>query len=76
MWWQERKKIFSSFLESNLVDEEEKRKEGKRDYIINILLFGLDKVESNVNARSDTILIVTLDFKNNKIKLSSLMRDM
>jgi LCP family protein required for cell wall assembly len=33
-------------------------------------------MEPSGNARSDTIMILTVDFKNKKVKLSSLMRDM
>lgn len=48
----------------------------KRDDIVNIVLFGLDRTEPNENSRSDSMIVLTLDFKNKKIKLSSLMRDM
>lgn len=44
--------------------------------IINILLFGLDSRVENTISRSDTIMIATIDKKNQTIKLTSLMRDM
>lgn len=45
--------------------------------IINILLFGLDRRSSNEKgARSDAIMIATIDKKHEKLKLTSLMRDM
>lgn len=47
------------------------------DDIINILLVGADKRESwNDSGRSDSCMIATIDLKHNKLKLSSLMRDM
>jgi len=45
------------------------------DEIINILLFGLDSRVEGQRSRSDTIMIATLDSKENKIKLTSIMRD-
>lgn len=44
--------------------------------VINILLFGLDSRVENSVSRSDTIMIATIDKKNQVIKLTSLMRDM
>lgn len=44
--------------------------------VINILLFGLDSRVENKLSRSDTIMIATIDKKNQVIKLTSLMRDM
>ncbi|MBL4937096.1 LCP family protein [Clostridium sp. YIM B02515] len=47
-----------------------------RSDIINIALYGTDVGRAKYDApHSDSIIIVTLDFKNNKIKLSSVMRD-
>ncbi|WP_312654133.1 LCP family protein [Proteiniclasticum sp.] len=43
--------------------------------IINVLLFGIDKRSDEETGRSDSIMILTIDPVNNKIKLSSLMRD-
>ncbi len=47
----------------------------KRNDIVNIVLFGLDGSDYD-KTRSDSIIILTVDFMNKKIKLSSLMRDM
>lgn len=44
--------------------------------IINIALFGIDARKNKYEAsHSDSIIIATLDFKNDKVKLSSIMRD-
>lgn len=42
--------------------------------IKNIALFGIDAPEGK-NGRSDSIIILTIDKKNNELKLSSIMRD-
>lgn len=44
--------------------------------VTNILLFGLDARSQKEASRSDTIMIATIDKKNQAIKLTSLMRDM
>lgn len=54
----------------------DKSKSEVRNDIVNIVLFGLDNTNFNENSRSDSIIILTADFINKKIKLSSLMRDM
>lgn len=46
------------------------------DKIVNIALFGLDRRSTSDNSRSDSMMILTLDFKHHKVKLTSLMRDM
>jgi polyisoprenyl-teichoic acid--peptidoglycan teichoic acid transferase len=43
--------------------------------ITNILLVGTDARTLNESARSDTIMILTLDDNHKKIKLTSIMRD-
>ena len=43
--------------------------------ITNIALFGVDQREGDSTARSDTIMIVSVDKRHNKIKLCSIMRD-
>ena len=42
---------------------------------INILLVGTDAREKDVQSRSDTMMLLTLDYKNNQIKLTSFLRD-
>lgn len=42
---------------------------------INILLVGTDAREKDVNSRSDTMILLTLDYKNKQIKLTSFLRD-
>lgn len=46
------------------------------DGITNILLIGADYREGEEQARSDTMMILTIDTVNDKIKLTSLLRDM
>ena len=41
----------------------------------NILLLGVDRRGSSGNSRTDTMLIATLDKKNKRLKLTSLLRD-
>jgi LCP family protein required for cell wall assembly len=45
--------------------------------ILNIALFGVDRhAEADSRSRSDSILILSIDSRHQKIKLTSLMRDM
>lgn len=44
--------------------------------VTNIALFGLDRRNPGEASRSDAMMVVSLDKKNRKIKVSSLMRDM
>ena len=47
------------------------------DSIINVLLIGSDKrIEWTETGRSDSVMIATLDMKNKRLKITSLMRDM
>ena len=43
--------------------------------ITNIAFFGLDRTQKDEASRSDSIIIFSIDTKNNKIKMSSIMRD-
>jgi LCP family protein required for cell wall assembly len=43
--------------------------------VMNIVLLGIDSRGFSGNIRSDSIIIVSLDRKNNNIKLTSIMRD-
>ena len=43
--------------------------------VLNVLLFGSDTLSKTDNGRSDSILLLSLDNKNKKIKLTSIMRD-
>ncbi|MBC8062339.1 MAG: LCP family protein [Clostridiaceae bacterium] len=48
----------------------------KGDTITNILLLGIDSRDPNSDVgRSDTIMILTVDEKNDKLKVTSIMRD-
>lgn len=44
--------------------------------VINIALFGLDRRDPDEGSRSDSIIIISIDRKNKKIMMTSLMRDM
>ncbi|KAF1085722.1 putative transcriptional regulator YwtF [Sporotomaculum syntrophicum] len=48
----------------------------KQEGIVNIALFGLDRYQRAQNGRSDTIIICTIDFAQQTIKMSSIMRDL
>jgi len=55
-------------VETNLVYDQD---------VVNILLIGADKRADEIDVgRSDTTMIATIDLKNGKLKLTSLMRDM
>jgi LCP family protein required for cell wall assembly len=56
-----------------LVETNELQLESKE--IINIAFFGLDRRDKNEPSRSDSIMILSIDEKHNKIKISSIMRD-
>ena len=43
---------------------------------IHVLLIGVDRRGSSGNSRADTVMIATIDKKNGRLKLTSLMRDM
>ncbi|SHE84626.1 LCP family protein [Clostridium fallax] len=60
------KEIKEDLKEENLKEKED---------TINILLIGTDKREESERGRADSIIIGTLDNKNNKIKLTSILRD-
>ena len=47
----------------------------KSDSVYNILLIGTDERKSQTNYRSDTMMLVSIDKKNGKLKLSSFLRD-
>lgn len=48
----------------------------KNDHsITNIALFGVDEREGETAFRSDAIMVLTVDKQNNKLKLSTVMRD-
>lgn len=46
------------------------------DEVRNIALFGLDRRSAKERGRSDVMMILTVDFTHQKIKLTSLMRDL
>jgi len=46
------------------------------DAITNILLLGVDDYQKNDTGRSDSMMMVSVDTRHNKLKLTSFMRDM
>ncbi|TDT50835.1 LCP family protein [Fonticella tunisiensis] len=51
--------------------------ENKDSNIINIVFFGLDRRnQTSESSRSDSIIVVSIDKTNQKVKMTSLMRDM
>lgn len=48
----------------------------KSDEVTNILLIGVDRRQSEESSRSDTMMLLSIDRANKKIKLTSFMRDM
>lgn len=62
--------------ENNLgISSEIEDKYGKTD-IFNVAIFGVDtRDENSFSGRSDSIIIVSVDRKNNTVKLSSILRD-
>lgn len=58
------------------VQTEEKVEVREKNNILNIVLFGLDRRNPDEDSRSDSIMIISIDNKNQKIKVTSLMRDM
>ena len=59
------------------IDEKEfKNPKKSEDDFVNILILGVDKADPTDVGRSDCTMIATIDKKHNKIKLTSLMRDM
>lgn len=57
-----------------IVEEVEEQLSQYNDSVTNIALFGIDAGEDGVG-RSDSIMIATIDSKNKKLKLTSIMRD-
>jgi len=51
------------------------QKEEEDNELINIALFGVDRRAANEASRSDSIMILSIDKKHKKIKMSSIMRD-
>lgn len=45
------------------------------DDVYNILLMGIDNLNTESSSRSDAMILLSIDTKNNKLKLSSFLRD-
>lgn len=56
-------------INENVIKKEEESK------VINIAIFGVDKNGNQTNGRSDAMKVVSLDFENNKAKITSIQRD-
>lgn len=57
------------------IHEEIANKTSELKDVTNIALFGIDNRSEGEHGRSDSIIILTIDKKHDKIKLSSIMRD-
>ncbi|WP_461207184.1 LCP family protein [Clostridium sp. DL1XJH146] len=55
-------------------EEETEDKTEEENKTLNIALYGIDK-RTDDTGRSDTIMILSIDYQHNEIKLSSIMRD-
>ncbi|QCX34611.1 LytR family transcriptional regulator [Caloramator sp. E03] len=63
----------------NFFTSEKEKNDAKYDEehgIINVLLIGVDSRSKYEDARTDSMILATLDLNNKKIKLTSFMRDM
>lgn len=68
------KKLSQSDAELGISQSTEQQNKGNG--ITNILFFGLDARDPDVASRSDSIMVVSVDSKDQKVKVTSLMRDM
>lgn len=74
--------IFLHFLYSKKFNDEEKIGESDSliatddDMVLNVLLVGLDEIQEKQRGRSDSMMVVSLDARHKKVKLTSLMRDL
>ena len=74
--------IFLHFLYSKKFKDEEKIGESDSliatddDMVLNVLLVGLDEIQEKQRGRSDSMMVVSLDARHKKVKLTSLMRDL
>lgn len=66
------------YSQTNLTADQVAKMEADRqnDQYINILLIGVDRRNGNGLSNTDTMMIATIDKQNNRLKLTSLMRDM
>lgn len=48
----------------------------KDNMVLNILLVGLDEIESTQRGRSDSMMVASIDARHGKAKVTSLMRDL
>lgn len=63
--------IVKTNSELNIIDNVVKQDDG----IINIAFLGIDRRSKDEASRSDALMILTLDKKHKKVKISSIMRD-
>lgn len=61
--------------ESVGINQETADKLDKQNDILNIAFFGVDQRDKNENGRSDSTMVLSIDKKHNKIKMTSIMRD-
>lgn len=61
--------------ESVGINQETADKLDKQNDILNIAFFGVDQRDKSENGRSDSTMVLSIDRKHNKIKMTSIMRD-
>lgn len=74
--------IFLHFLYNKKCNDDERIGESDSiiatddDMVLNVLLVGLDEIQEKQRGRSDSMMVVSLDARHKKVKLTSLMRDL
>lgn len=58
------------------INAEASKTSSKQYKVTNIVLFGLDRLNDKTNGRSDSIMVLTIDYTHKKLKLTSFMRDL
>lgn len=52
------------------------KKTSNNKKIVNIAFFGIDRLSEKVSGRSDSTMVITIDYARKKLKISSFMRDL
>ncbi|NLN98018.1 MAG: LCP family protein [Eubacteriaceae bacterium] len=68
--------IYRGVLTGSLSAQDLHIKEGLDGYVANVAVFGVDGRDGVDGDRSDTIMIVSINFNTSTVKITSIMRDM
>lgn len=68
--------IYKGVLTGSLSAQDLHIKEGLDGYVANVAVFGVDGRDGVDGDRSDTIMIVSINFNTSTVKITSVMRDM